>query len=458
MSGLPHGRMADGPVTLVGPDAAVLLGAGHDAAVASALGRAVRTGGPAGPSIAELALGCGDAAFSGYVRVDPDGVRALARGGAWASITATDGQSHRLEGTGPTLRELVVDAPSEVELGCPGPGGDVRITFFLGPEPVAAAAEHLGTQAFRDPEPSFEVPAVPAARVAPAPAPVPSWDPPPRLDGPPTGEFDFAHLVEGTQHRGVEAAAVRETAAVEPEDDFGSVAVPEPAWEASPPAPTPAPSSGFADPPPSAPGTWTPPPLVGGPSLPAAPSAPVAPVSEPPPAWSSPAPDAPAPTASGAPDEPASGPQVQAVSCPLGHLSHPAAAACRVCGSAIVDRSVVWAPRPVLSVLRFDSGKSVELDRSLLIGRRPSATDRTSDFGLVAVDDPESSVSRSHVELTVEDWQIAVTDLGSTNGTVVEAPGEDPIRLRAHEPHVIAPGVRVVLGGSVTFDLAPPVG
>jgi len=454
LSGERQGRTSEGSVTLVGPDAALLLGAGHDTSVISRLGGAVRGADPGAAVVAALGASAGAAAVAGYVHSDPANARALVQGSAWVTVTSEDGRTVRFDGQGAGVRELSLVRPIEVVLGCPGPAGEVRVVFLLGPEPVQPAAEH-GTQSFVEPEPEPEPTPAP---VAPTPIEVPSFDPPTRLDAPAVGEFDFAHLVESTQYLGVEAAAVRETAAVSPEDDLEAVRDAEISW-GSPPA-TPAPAPGLVEPPATA--AWTPPPLVGVPSVPPAPSPPVPspPIAELSASWAAPEPLAsPAPPATPDPEsatpEAASGSTVQAVSCPVGHLNPPAVAACRACGSAIVDRSVVWAPRPVLGVLRFDGGRTVDVDRSLLIGRRPSATDRTSDFGLVEVNDPESSVSRSHVEVTVEEWQITMTDLGSTNGTVVEAPGEDPVRLRAHEPHVVGLGVRVILGGAVTFDLAP---
>ena len=90
--------------------------------------------------------------------------------------------------------------------------------------------------------------------------------------------------------------------------------------------------------------------------------------------------------------------------------------------------------------------------------RSASGQHRRAHGGLrdVTIPDPAASISRSHAELLIEDWQIAVTDLGSTNGTVVEAPGEAPVRLRADVPHVVAPGVRVVLGGVAAFEIVAP--
>jgi hypothetical protein len=282
-----------------------------------------------------------------------------------------------------------------------------------------------------------------------------SWIPPTRFDGTMTGEYDFAHLIDGAPSGGIEAAAIRSEPGARHEDE--DLLVP-PSWDVpAPPLPVPPLAA-----PPSldgpAPG-WTPPSLLGpapGPDVGAAPGLPL--VGSPPPSPPS-VPVQPfhvGPELTPPAGESGNGPKVQAVACPEGHLNHPAAPTCRVCGAGIVDRSVVWAHRPSLGRLRFDDGQLIELDRSLVIGRRPSAGGRGGDHGLVTVADPESSISRSHVELIIQDWQMAVTDLGSTNGTVVEAPGEEPVRLRADVPHVVGPGARVVLGGAVAFVIAPP--
>ncbi|HME01758.1 MAG TPA: FHA domain-containing protein [Solirubrobacteraceae bacterium] len=77
------------------------------------------------------------------------------------------------------------------------------------------------------------------------------------------------------------------------------------------------------------------------------------------------------------------------------------------------------------------TGERIEVDRSLVIGR----------FGAdVVIDDPE--LSRHHVEIRLDGDGLVVEDLGSTNGTFVDA---RPIDAPTH----IGPGERMKLGSTV---------
>lgn len=146
-------------------------------------------------------------------------------------------------------------------------------------------------------------------------------------------------------------------------------------------------------------------------------------------------------------------PTVHAVRCPVGHLNPPHAPVCRVCGAQVGDQEHLSVPRPVLGWLRFSSGQRVEVSRPLLVGRSPKAAGAiTGEFPeLVAVPSPQHDISRVHVEVRLEGWQVLVIDCGSTNGTVVTLPGRQPQLLRAGEPHPIVPGSTVTLGGEETF-------
>ncbi|MGH9272392.1 MAG: FHA domain-containing protein [Ilumatobacteraceae bacterium] len=66
-----------------------------------------------------------------------------------------------------------------------------------------------------------------------------------------------------------------------------------------------------------------------------------------------------------------------------------------------------------------------------------------------------AGVSRTHAEVRVEDWQATLIDLGSSNGTEVGMPGELLQRLPPGNPIVLAAGVRVDLGGEVSFVVEP---
>ena len=86
----------------------------------------------------------------------------------------------------------------------------------------------------------------------------------------------------------------------------------------------------------------------------------------------------------------------------------------------------------------------VGLEAPIYIGRKPSVPRIV--FGpsprLVAVPSPQAEVSGTHVEVRQQGSSVIVTDLESTNGTVVLAPGSEPLRLRQGESVVVIPGNR----------------
>lgn len=143
------------------------------------------------------------------------------------------------------------------------------------------------------------------------------------------------------------------------------------------------------------------------------------------------------------------GPAVQAVACPEGHLNPPHADLCRICATRISDRHVQTVARPSLGRLRFDDGLVVELDRTVVLGRRP--TPATPGTGAVTVPDDDRALSRNHAEVRVVDWQVFVVDCDSTNGTCVEIPGQPVAQLRPHDPYLITGGTAVSLGDVVRF-------
>lgn len=115
---------------------------------------------------------------------------------------------------------------------------------------------------------------------------------------------------------------------------------------------------------------------------------------------------------------------VMAVVCPYGHSSPPNATLCRVCGAPIASQGPRLMARPALAVLRASDGSTAEVDRAVLLGRAPSAHLSSARAPrLMTVPSPSHDISRTHVEIAPEDWQIVVTDLGSTNGTVLVRPG-----------------------------------
>jgi hypothetical protein len=53
--------------------------------------------------------------------------------------------------------------------------------------------------------------------------------------------------------------------------------------------------------------------------------------------------------------------------------------------------------------------------------------------------------------VTLDGWHVLVTDLNSTNGTLVTLPGHEPRQLRPGEPTLIQPGAVVTLAEGVDF-------
>lgn len=112
---------------------------------------------------------------------------------------------------------------------------------------------------------------------------------------------------------------------------------------------------------------------------------------------------------------------------------------------------------PVMQ-LSLSTGQQVELDRPVLIGRAPES----SRFGfgetprLVTVPSPQQDISRTHVEIKAEGDSVLVTDLRSTNGTVVVLPGAPPRRLHPGESVPVPTGTVVDLGDGVTAVVGQP--
>jgi pSer/pThr/pTyr-binding forkhead associated (FHA) protein len=63
----------------------------------------------------------------------------------------------------------------------------------------------------------------------------------------------------------------------------------------------------------------------------------------------------------------------------------------------------------------------------------------------------DGEISRTHLHVSLDGWHVLVTDLHSTNGTLVVLPGREAEQLRPGEPVPIPPGTMVVLAVDVDF-------
>jgi hypothetical protein len=145
---------------------------------------------------------------------------------------------------------------------------------------------------------------------------------------------------------------------------------------------------------------------------------------------------------------------VPALVCPEGHVCPPTGAACPRCGAPL-PADPVPVLRPALGVLRTSLGDAITLDRGVLMGRNPrvesDAADGPERPHIVKLPGAGGDISRNHLQVTLDGWHVLVTDLGSTNGTLVTPPGRDPQQLRPGEPTLIEPGTLVVLAEGIDF-------
>jgi hypothetical protein len=151
------------------------------------------------------------------------------------------------------------------------------------------------------------------------------------------------------------------------------------------------------------------------------------------------------------PDAEHGGAVVHGIMCKRQHFNAPSAAFCGVCGISMVQQThqIVEGPRPPLGVIVFDDGTTFRIDDDYVIGREPQLDPDVANGrarGLVIVDD-EGTVSRAHLRISLDEWDVRLIDRGSANGTYVAAPNTavwSP--LAPDEPMTIVPGTRVQVG------------
>ncbi len=151
--------------------------------------------------------------------------------------------------------------------------------------------------------------------------------------------------------------------------------------------------------------------------------------------------------------DPSSSPMVQAARCPRGHLNPAHAVICRICRNEIISQESFTVARPELGYLTMSTGGRIKLDRSVLMGRSPSL-DRylgSETPHLVKVPSPTNDISRNHLEVSLDGWQVRVIDLNSKNGTIIRLPGREVERLRPDVASIIEPGTFVMLSDDVSF-------
>ncbi|EPR75972.1 hypothetical protein ADILRU_1702 [Leifsonia rubra CMS 76R] len=74
---------------------------------------------------------------------------------------------------------------------------------------------------------------------------------------------------------------------------------------------------------------------------------------------------------------------------------------------------------------------------------------------LIAVDSPNREVSAAHLEVRQLGASVIVTDLRSTNGSLVQAPGNPVRKLRQGESVVVSAGTLVDIGDGNIIRILP---
>jgi hypothetical protein len=117
--------------------------------------------------------------------------------------------------------------------------------------------------------------------------------------------------------------------------------------------------------------------------------------------------------------------------------------------------------RPVARLI-ISHGETIDVDRVVLIGRAPEARRFTSTEQptLVTVPSPMHEISSTHVEVRpgsgADHGSAVVTDMGSTNGTVLVQPGLPPEELKPGIAVQLIPGAIINLGDGLTIQVARP--
>ena len=113
--------------------------------------------------------------------------------------------------------------------------------------------------------------------------------------------------------------------------------------------------------------------------------------------------------------------------------------------------------RPVAKLI-VSTGEVIDVDRVILVGRAPEARNFASSDQphLVTVASPHHEISSTHLEIRpgagADHGMAVVTDMGSTNGTVLVQPGLPPEDLQAGMAVSLIPGAILDLGDGVTIQ------
>ena len=115
-------------------------------------------------------------------------------------------------------------------------------------------------------------------------------------------------------------------------------------------------------------------------------------------------------------------------------------------------------PAPVLASVASNQDHRVDLDVDVIIGRSPDPAHGSQGAFLMRVISPSNDISRSHLKVVQEGWDIVVRDLNSTNGTMIKPPGAKEFELHNGESANVEVGTILDLGDGVSLRIEPALG
>lgn len=149
-------------------------------------------------------------------------------------------------------------------------------------------------------------------------------------------------------------------------------------------------------------------------------------------------------------------PQVLAVPCVNGHANPRGASSCRICSGPVDSSNPRLIRRPVLAAVVSNQGDGADVTSGIVVGRSPDGSRGPHGAYLMRVNSSGHDISRNHVLVTANEWNIVVTDLHSTNGTLIRPVGEPEFELRDGRSVTVEIGTELLLDDEIRLKIVPP--
>ena len=132
------------------------------------------------------------------------------------------------------------------------------------------------------------------------------------------------------------------------------------------------------------------------------------------------------------------------------HPNPPTAIRCRACNASIAESGgeIRVIAQPILGTIHLSGDQVESLDMDLLIGRNPAREPLKPHQRAVVHGKGDRSVSRRHVELRLDGWQVVVTNLKADEHTIVESSRGHQTPLPHGVSRTLEDGDTVRYGGS----------